>query len=348
MDSSATPRKRPRWRTIRTILFFTVFTGSLVTIIFGIYVIAMPGDSYRRSPPSLTADETALSARLRRHVTMLAHTIGPRNVLHPRALQQTETYIAEQLAFSGFEMHKQPYTTDGITVHNLAIRVPGTTRSDQIVVVGAHHDSWNTAPGADDNASGVAAVIEIANLLRHTRHARSLHFVSFSNEEPPYFQTDLMGSLVYARECKKKNLDIVAMISLETIGYYTDAPKSQAYPFPFSLFYPSVGNFVTFVGNVSSRPLVHYAIDAFRRHATVPSEGAAAPVGIRGIDLSDHWAFWQQGYPALMVTDTAPFRNPHYHLHSDTADKLDYERLARTTIGLAKMVYTVANQRHLN
>jgi hypothetical protein len=147
-----------------------------------------------------------------------------------------------------------------------------------------------------------------------------------------------MGSVRYARRCRQRDEQIVAMLSLETIGYYSDAPGSQQYPFPFGLLYPSEGNFIGFVGNVSSGDLVRTAIGAFRQHARFPSEGAAVPASIQGVGWSDHWSFWQVGYPGIMVTDTAPFRYPHYHRREDTPDKVDYARMARVVAGLEHVV----------
>jgi Zn-dependent M28 family amino/carboxypeptidase len=190
------------------------------------------------------------------------------------------------------------------------------------------------APGANDNGSGVAAVLELARLLRDATPARTLRCVLFVNEEPPFDQTDVMGSRVYARRSRERGENIVGMFSLETVGWYSEKPGSQRYPFPLSLFYPSTGNFIAFVSNLASRALLHEAIASFRRHAGIPSEGVAAPAFIPGVDWSDHWSFWQEGWPALMVTDTAPYRYPHYHAAEDTPDKVDYERLARLVTGL--------------
>jgi Zn-dependent M28 family amino/carboxypeptidase len=151
-----------------------------------------------------------------------------------------------------------------------------------------------------------------------------------------------MGSWIHARGCRRREENIVAMLSLETIGYYSDAPGSQHYPPPLGSFYPSEGNFIGFVGDWASRQLVIDVIAAFRRLVAFPSEGAALPANVPGVGWSDHWAFWQEGFPALMVTDTAPFRYPHYHTPDDTADKLDYDRMARVVAGLADVLALMA------
>jgi Zn-dependent M28 family amino/carboxypeptidase len=223
-------------------------------------------------------------------------------------------------------------------VRNIEVEVQGSARASEIVIVGAHYDSVLGAPGANDNGSGVAAVIELARLFGGSSPSRSLRFVTFVNEEPPFSHSDAMGSRHYSRRARERGESIVAMFSLETIGYYSERPGSQHYPFPLSFFYPSTGNFIAFVSNLSSRGLLHEAIAGFRRHAGFPSEGAAAPAFLPGVDWSDHWSFWKEGFPALMVTDTAPYRYPHYHTMQDTPDKVDYERLARVVTGLHGML----------
>jgi Zn-dependent M28 family amino/carboxypeptidase len=211
-----------------------------------------------------------------------------------------------------------------------------------MLIVGAHYDSVPGCPGANDNASGVAGLLEIARLLAVHKPARTVRFVAFVNEEPPFFRSDDMGSRVYARRCAERGEQIVGALVLETIGCYTDAPRSQHYPFPFNLFYPSTGDFIAFVGNVSSRDLVRRCVGSFRSHAAFPSEGGGVPGWITGVGWSDHWSFWREGYPALMVTDTAPFRYPHYHTPEDTLDKIDFERMARVVEGLSHVVTDLA------
>jgi Zn-dependent M28 family amino/carboxypeptidase len=228
--------------------------------------------------------------------------------------------------------------TDGVSTANLIAEIAGGKLAREVVVVGAHYDTAASTPGADDNASGVAAVLELARLAAHRRPARTLRFVFFTNEEPPYFQTESMGSLVYARACRARGDDVVAALSIESVGVFSDAPESQHYPWPFSWFYPSTGNFLAFVGNPPSRELTERATKAFRRYATVGSEAAVLPDSIDGIGWSDHWAFWQVGYAAIMVTDTAVFRNTSYHEPTDTPEKLDYDRLGRSVRGIDAVV----------
>lgn len=306
------------------------------------FMTVMPGASHRGALPAQTPGERSAEEALRRHVRVLAGEIGERNLWRPTALEAAAEYITSELRRSGLEVRPHPYDVLGTAVKNLEAERRGTAAPEEIVVVGAHYDSIAGCPAANDNASGVAAMLEIARLLRDARCGRTIRYVAFVNEEPPFFFTRNQGSVVYARRCRERRDRIVAMYSLETIGCYLDGPGTQQYPFPLGLFYPDVGNFIAFVGNLSSRRLVRRSIAAFRRHTPFPSEGAAAPGYLPGIFWSDHWAFWRQGYHALMVTDTAPFRYPHYHAAEDTADKIDYERMARVVVGLADVVREIA------
>jgi len=301
-------------------------------------MIMLPGSSHKGPLPPMTATEAETEVRLREQVTTLAGTIGERNTRRYQALQRAADYISGRFASCGFRVRGQDYTADGMEVRNIVAEIAGTVRPAEIVIIGAHYDSPPGSPGADDNASGVAALLELARRFSHGKPARTLRFVAFTNEEPPYFQTGLMGSRVYASGAKRRNEKIVAMLSLESIGYYSDTPGSQLYPFPFNLFYPDTGNFIGFVGNFGSRSLLRRAIGAFRKSTPFPSEGVSSPEFITGIGWSDHWSFWQEGYPALMVTGTALFRNPHYHQPTDTPDRLDYGRMARVVGGLEQVV----------
>lgn len=306
----------------------------------GWYSMWTPGRSYHGALAPLTAEEEALAQRLRRHVERLAGEIGERNLWRYGELQKAARYIETELDQLKLAVGSQEFDVQGRAMRNVEGELRGASRPDQIVVIGAHYDSVTGCPGADDNATGVAAVIELARAA--ARPARTLRFVGFVNEEPPFFQTPDMGSLRYARRSRERGERIVAMISVESIGIYTDAANSQQYPFPFNLFYPSTGNFIAFVANVRSRALLHQTMGSFRRHARFPSEGAAAPGWIEGVGWSDHWAFWQQGYPGIMVTDTALFRYPHYHTALDTPDKIDYARMARLVAGLTRVIDDLA------
>ncbi len=306
-------------------------------------MIRMSGESYSEVSPSLSKDETDLRNRLKEHVWALAGEIGERNLWRLEALKASANYIEQRLREAGYKVASQNYSVAGNTVRNLEARLPGTVQADDIIVVGAHYDSIIGSPGANDNATGTAALIEIARLLARRRPARSMRFVAFVNEEPPFFQTDDMGSRVYARRARQDGEKIVAMVSLETIGYFSDAQGSQWYAFPFNLLsYPRTANFIGFVGNIASRGLVRQSVESFLRHAAFPAESVAAPGWLMGIGWSDHWSFWKEGYPAIMVTDTALFRYRHYHSMTDTPDKIDYPRMARVTAGVARVVLDLA------
>jgi len=304
------------------------------------FMVNVPGSSYTGMLHPLGTEEKLLADRLSRHVGAIASR--EHNYLHPAALEEAAQYIESVFRDLGYTVLTQPVPREGKDVRNIEVELPGGAKANEIVVIGAHYDSVTGAIGANDNGSGVAALVELARLMRGSSPGRTVRFVAFVDEEPPFYRGDRMGSRHYARRSKSRGEDVVAMVSLETIGYYSDAPGSQRYPFPLSFFYPDTGNFIAFVANLSSRPLLHETLASFRRHARFPSEGVAAPSFLPGVDWSDHWSFWEEGYPALMVTDTAPYRYPHYHTMQDTPDKVDYERLTRVVTGLHGMLRDLA------
>lgn len=301
-------------------------------------MIRMPSKSFQGTLPALSSAQETLSAELRRHVEKFAGEIGERNVYQPKKLAAAADYIESTLANAGHKVARQSYPAGGESCDNLEVEILGSVWPEEIVVIGAHYDSVVGSPGADDNASGVAALLALARRPELQKPGRTLRFVAFVNEEPPFFQTEQMGSLVYARRCRERGERIAAMMSLESLGYYQVEEGSQKYPFPIGVFYPSRGDFVAFVGRTRDRALVRRCVKVFREHAQFPSEGGALPGALPGIGWSDHWAFWQVGYPAVMATDTAPFRSMHYHTDHDTPDKLDYDRFARVIDGLAKVI----------
>ena len=302
----------------------------------------MPDRSYSDSLPPLSDSEEVLRRRLEQHVWTLADAIGERNIWHDRELEAAAGYIEKVWRDLGYETKRQKFVVDNVTVANLEAERVGTSLQEEIVVVGAHYDSVIGSPGANDNASGVAALLEIARLFVQETPSRTVRFVAFVNEEPPFFQTEAMGSRHYAARSRQCREPIVAMLSLETIGYYSEEKGSQRYPFPLRLFYPDTAHFIGFVANISSRHLLHRVMAAFRSHTDFPSEGVAAPGWMTGIGWSDHWSFWQEGYPAIMVTDTALFRYAPYHTLEDTSDKIDYARMARVVTGITRVVAELA------
>lgn len=314
----------------------------LIAVFGTLFMICMPGRSHSGPLPAMTPEERALQERLHTHVKALAGDIGARSLLVPDGLNRAAEYVEAEFQRLGLEVKFQPYEVRGKEVKNIEVEWAGDSLPEEIVVIGAHYDGVLACPAANDNASGVAALFEIARLLHGRRLARTVRFVAFVNEEPPYFATENMGSHVYAQRSKKRGENIVAMIALETIGYYAEEKGSQHYPPPFSFFYPDRGNFIGFVGNLSSRGLVRQCIASFRSHTPFPSEGVTAPAWIGGIHWSDHRSFWNAGYPALMITDTALFRYAHYHTAQDTPGKLTYEGFARVVAGITRVVAEVA------
>jgi Zn-dependent M28 family amino/carboxypeptidase len=307
------------------------------------YMTAVPGTPHRGPLPPLTAEEAALAASLARHVATIA--AREHNVARHDELEKVARYIEATLASIGYVVGRQEFLADGKPVRNIDATIdPVGTSDPEVIVVGAHYDSARGTPGANDNASGTAAVLELARLLRDLSSAsrKRIRFVLFVNEEPPYFKTEAMGSLNYARALAERRERVVAMYSLETIGFYSSAPGSQLYPAPFGLVFPDRGDFVAFVGLLGSRALVRDTVRSFRSHTAFPSIGGVAPGFVPGIGWSDHWAFTDQGFQAVMITDTAPFRYPHYHQPTDTADKVDTESLARVVKGIERVIRDLA------
>jgi hypothetical protein len=307
------------------------------------YMSHMPGKPHSGPLPPLNAEEVRLADGLRRHIGVLAGDIGERNIWRGGSLEATADYIEKSLQALGYRVDSQPFTAQGKAVRNLEVVLEGNAKAEESVVIGAHYDTVSGSPGANDNGSGIAALIEMARLLRDRPLARSVRLVAFVNEEAPFFYTWDMGSHRYARRAHKQGDSITAMLSLETIGYYANARGSQRFPNPvYSWLYPDTGNFIGFVGNLRSRKLVRQCLRSFRTHSAFPAEGVAAPGNMAGIHWSDHWSFWQEGYPAVMVTDTAPFRYPHYHAGTDTPDKINYEHQARVVAGLVRVAADLA------
>lgn len=300
----------------------------------------MPGRSWRGALPELTAEQSDVAQLLRAHVHELSAVIGERHAGRPESLTRSVEYISASLQNAGYEPKLHGFELQGQTQFNVAATLPG--KSKRVFVVGAHYDSVPNSAGADDNASGTAGVLALAYLLRQSMPNDTIRFVLFANEEHPGLPAETMGSYAYARSCRE-NGDDIRMIVLEMIGFFKQEENTQHYPFPLNLVYPSQGNFLGFVGNWKNRKLVHDCIRAFRRSAKFPSDGVAAPDKLKDIGRSDHWGFWQFGYPAIMITDTANFRNPHYHKQTDTPETLDYDSMSRVVTGLAVMIKAVAN-----
>jgi len=276
--------------------------------------------------------------RLRTHVYKLAGEIGQRNIFHPQALNAAAQYITEEWHKQGYEVRTLVYVDRGVERANLEITCEGKNRSGGYILVGAHYDSVIGSPGANDNGSGIAALLELSRLFREIQPDTSLRFVAFVNEEPPFFYGHEMGSMVYAKAARQRREPIRFMIALETIACYRNSPGSQTYPPLLKHFYPDTGNFIAFVANLKSRGVMLESARAFSASTDFPLETIAAPEIVPGVSWSDHSSFWRHGYKAFMVTDTALYRYPYYHAPEDTSDKLDYEPFARMTQGLFLML----------
>lgn len=337
------PPKPPRkWRRRLKIALIIVIALALGVAVAWRTMFWMPGESFAGPLPPLAPDAGTLAEELRRDVVRLAGDIGERNLRHYPQLIKAAKHIESQLRTAGYEVSRQVYEVDGQECYNIEVELAGQSRPDEIVVVGAHYDSYLGTPGADDNASGTAALLALARRFAGGKPERTLRFVAFTNEEPPYFQRPTMGSWAYAHRSRERDENLVCVLSLETLGYYSDEAESQRYPPPLGMVYPSVGNFVGVVGNVQSRPLVHRVLTSLRRNMKFPTEAGAVPNVVPGVGWSDHWSFWQEGYQAVMITDTAVFRNPNYHRAGDTPDTLDYDRMARVVEGIEHVIREVA------
>ena len=292
----------------------------------------------QRTSETLGAEE--VTAGLRRDVAILAGEIGERNLRdarRQRALEEAREYIAAELAASGHRVHREPYFVQETTVENLQIEIAGTDRSNEIILVGAHYDTAKNTPGANDNASGVAALLAIARGAATTiGRRRTLRLVAFCTEEPPFTRTPAMGSWVHARACRRRGDAIVGMLSLETLGYYADSHRAEHAPFPLNYGSPWRPDFLAVIGNLRSRALVAQVAGAFDEDGEIRCKSVALPGVLPGVRSSDQWSFWKEGYRAAMLTDTAWLRYRHYHRPSDTPEKLDFPRLAQVTSGVTR------------
>ena len=361
------PAKAKSKFTFARLLLGLLVTLCVAAVAFWYFNIRQPGVSYQRPDPSHTTatTETALQQpvqtqpatetaqtddaatekplstadALKKHIVHLATTIGERNLRTYDKLNEAADFIEAEFKSYGYKPKRQTYQVHNKDCYNIDVEIKGSKLPNEVVIIGAHYDSVVGTPGANDNGSGTAAMLVLAKHFAKSAPERSLRFVAWTNEEPPYFQNrGLMGSWVYAEKCRVEKQDIVAVLSLETMGYYSDAKDSQHYPKPLNLLYPSTGNFVGFVSNTKSRGLQREVIKTFRKHAKIPSEGASLPEAVQGVGWSDHWSFWQEGYAGLMVTDTAPFRYPHYHKATDTPDKVNFPEMAKVVEGLKFVV----------
>ena len=298
---------------------------------------SMPGQSPPTATTPLTPEESEISESLKKGCEELAHLIGQRNSVRMQGLDKAREYLGRRLTRANFRPKETAFSSRGEQATNLEVELEGTTAKDQILVLGAHYDTASYSPGADDNASGVAMLLEIARLLAVRSHDRTIQIVFFDRGSGRYAGTDDSGSYAWAAEAKKQNKKIAAMISLDSVGMYLDEDGSQSGPFPLSVCYPGQGNFLLFASDFSSRQLVQACVQNFRTQGGQPCEGLTLPGFIPWLSHSDHYAFGQNEWPSLVVTDTGPYRNTEHGLMTDTYDRLNYDRMARVTVRLVKL-----------
>jgi peptidase M28-like protein len=290
-------------------------------------------------PPALAAELT--KERLIAVVHHVAAEVGPRNIHHYASLGRAATYIETALANIGYAPIRQSFDAKGKEFSNIIGEKRGAEAPNDIFIVGAHYDTHKSSPGANDNGSGLAVLLELARAASQSCFRRTIRFVAFTNEESPFTRTSHMGSLVYARHSHERRENLVGMLCLETLGSYTDEIGSQRLSLR-GLLLPRRGNFLALVGNLASRPLLRLCSRALQAESAVPFRSLSLPGQLPGVRSSDHWSFWKNGYQAIMATDTAPLRYSHYHRTTDTPDKLNFDWLARVAGGVQRIVRSAA------
>ncbi|MFH1777488.1 MAG: M28 family peptidase [Candidatus Omnitrophota bacterium] len=291
--------------------------------------------------------EGVIVDKLKMHVETLSSEIGERNAYDFESLERARKYITDKFKEYGYCAAYEEYNIDHIPdkkFYNIIAEKKGEAKHNEVIIIGAHYDSCPGTVGADDNATGVSMLLELARVLNKIKFSRTIKFIAFVNEEPPFFKTEHMGSFIYARGAKRRKEKIVYMFALESIGYYVEEKNSQHYPPGLSFFYPDKGNFIAFVSNLGGIFSLKKCANIFRRHSTLPAEVLAAPAILSGVDFSDHWSFWQHNYPGIMITDTAFYRNPYYHTIMDTPETVNYRKLAELFEGLKQVLIELSGK----
>lgn len=336
---------RPKFYWLRLFGFFAVLlvvalAYPILDVVDGMNLKTDATPAESKSSATVVSD---LESRLKQHVYMLAETIGERNFRKPESLARARDYIEGVVRKMGLAPLRQEHFVLEKPYHNIAVEIRGGDKADEIIILGAHYDSINTSPGGNDDGSGVAAGLELIRLLNETPRKRTIRFVTFPTHEQ-LMGEDTAGSFIYASQCKRLGEKIVAMIAMDTIGYYSDIKGSQHYPCGLGAFYPDQANYIAFVSNLQNKSLVKDVLGNFRRNTKFPALGLSIPEIVPGVGWSDHRFFWACDFPALMVTDTALFRDPFYHTSGDKADTVDYVRLAQVVDGLAGCVRDIADR----
>jgi Zn-dependent M28 family amino/carboxypeptidase len=297
----------------------------------------------------LSQNQRELADKLEEDVRYLSEHIGERNMRRPTRMEKTVGWIEDRMRQAGYSVTRQTYQIQGgafqgSSADNIIAELRGEVNPEQIIIIGAHYDTVPASPGANDNSSAVAVLLMLAEWFKDSPQSKTIRFVSFANEEPPFFKTKDMGSYAYARKAQEDGDAIEAMIALDGLGYYSDRDGSQKFPLPgLGLFYPNTANFIAFASRVGDRSLMNKSLNIFRENTELKAEGVALPAITPGVSWSDHWSFWQFDYPAFMITDTLPFRDPGYHSPADTAERLDYRRMALLAEGLKHVVIHLAS-----
>lgn len=279
---------------------------------------------------------------IRADVSYLSETLGPRNPAHHEALVQTANWIEERWLSQGYEVKRQSFLVEGKECVNLEIEILGIRSPEEIVIVGAQYDTWPDSPGANNNGGGVAVLLKLSDMLMGRLPDRTIRLVAFTTQEPPYDNTESMGSLRYARRCRERGEDICMMLCMDAIGVYKQEPGSQRLPFPFSLFYPDRGNFLAFIADLGSRDCLVEVTRGFKKGSALPIAAGCAPRWVKGVTWSDHLSFWRCGYKAVQITDTGAFRSPSHTTSDDTMEKMDFAALARVTVGMYGSILEVS------
>lgn len=263
--------------------------------------------------------------------------LGLRNSVNDtnyKQLRKCEEWIIQKWESMGYEVKRDIFSLEGREYSNLVIELKGQTAPADIVIVSAQYDTLPDSPGANNNGSGMAILFELSRLLKNHIPDRTLRLIQFVNEEDPFFGTDKMGSYKYAKRSYELKENIIVMLSLDAMGYYTDESGSQRLPFPFSMFYPDRGNFLAFIGNLPSRAYVKKVTASFKKGSSFPIEAGVAPEWVDGVTWSDHSSFWKFGYLGMQITDAGGFRSPYHTTKEDTMEKLDFDVMSRIVVGM--------------
>lgn len=340
-----------RKETRQSVLVFFLSIAALFVIlllVFGFWRWMMPPSASADLSEPLTENLQMKTKQIKSDVEYLANTIGERNMHTTGTMDSSVTFIQERFTSMGYSVENHQYTLQrgiyaGRTASNLIIEIPGSDKNDEIIVIGAHYDTVSGSPGANDNASGVAVLLAAAGELQGTEPDRTIRFIAFANEEPPFFQTADMGSYAYARRSGERGEKIAAMIALDGLGYYDTSPGSQSYPLPgLGFAYSNRADFIGLVTRLSDLSLLRKISAGFKDAGVIPTESAALPGFLPGVNWSDHWSFWKHGYPGMLITDTLLFRDPHYHTPGDTPERLNYQNMGRITTALVSTIEKLA------